>query len=68
MDIDSYKNIKRYLENSYKYIKIPEEAYQHNFGYIEGFNDAKGLSSDEYYDLGSYNKKLKGESEDDYRN
>ena len=52
MDNDNYKNIKRYLEDSYKYIKIPEEAYQHNFGYIEGFNDAKGLSKDEYRGYG----------------
>ena len=63
MDNDSYKNIKRYLEDSYKYINIPEEAYQHNFGYIEGFNDAKGFSKDEYHDLSDYNRKLKEEKE-----
>ena len=61
-------NIKLYLENSYKYIKDIEEAYQHNFGYIEGYNEAGGLSKDEYYDFGHYNQDLRSKKEEENKN
>jgi len=52
------EKIKGYFKNSYEFMVNPEEAYQYNFGYIEGFNDAKGFSKEEYDDLNNYNKSL----------